>query len=85
MVLFVKSDGEGERVEPRPRRARREVTPKRRLRLQRDLVFFRLRRKDGLSVSQISAILGFSETAVRDGLKRVSGHLAMQEGPAEDD
>jgi hypothetical protein len=85
MVLFVKPDGEGERIEPRPRRARRESTPKRRLRQQRDLVFFRLRRIDGLSAAEIAAILGYSEPTVRQGIRAAEAYAAVQaDDPAEE-
>lgn len=85
MVLFQRSDGEGERVEPRPRRVRREETPKRRLRLQRDLAFFRLRRLDGLTVAEIAAMLGISEPTVRKGIRAAEAHAACRaEDRAED-
>jgi hypothetical protein len=85
MVLFVKTDGQGEHIEPRPRRARRESTPKRRLRLQRDLVFFRLRHKDGLSTADIAAIFGCSEPTVRQGIRAAECYAAVQAEDPDDD
>jgi hypothetical protein len=86
MVLFQRSDDEGEWVDPRPRRARREKVPKRQIRTRRNLEWHRLRYIVGLSVWEIAGIYRVSEPTVRAGLVAAAEAIAAKvaEDRAED-
>jgi hypothetical protein len=86
MALFQTPDGEGIRIEPRPRRVRRENAPPRVWRRRRNLEWHRLRHVLGLTVFEIAGIYGCSEPTVRAGLRAAAAAVATKaaEDRAED-
>src|SRR4051794_39724257 len=83
MALFQRPDGEGQIVEARPRRARREKVPKRQMRMRTQLEWHKMRHKEGFTVAEIAGIFGRSEPTINT-LAQAVRSLGVQPGGPTD-